>query len=46
MAEIREWLINYNSPYNDGWTKQGYREKLEEVQSFLNKNFKTEKNLR
>ena len=35
MAEIQEWVINVRSPYNDGWTKQHYQDKLDKVYTYL-----------
>ena len=35
MSELREWVINYRSHYNDGWTKQHYKQKLDEVHKFI-----------
>lgn len=37
LSEIREWVINVKSPRNDGWTKQHYQDKLEEVYDYLKK---------
>ncbi len=42
LSEIREWVINVKSPRNDGWTKQHYQEKLEEVYNYLKKTLETD----
>ena len=42
LHEIQEWALNVRSPYNDGWTKRHYREKLEEVYSYLQKTLEKE----
>ena len=37
LHEIQEWALNVRSPRNDGWTKQHYQEKLEEVYNYLHR---------
>jgi len=34
--EIIQWAAEYLSGYNDGWTKEHYREKLAELRDYLN----------
>jgi len=36
LNTLRNWKIEMNSPYNDGWVQQGYREKLSKVEEFFN----------
>jgi hypothetical protein len=31
LLTITKWKIQAQSPYNDGWTVEGYREMLEKV---------------
>ena len=42
LREIQEWVINVRSPRNDGWTKQHYQTKLEEVYNYLQKTLEKE----
>ena len=43
MSEIREWVINYKSHYNDGWTKQHYERKLRGGSNYLGEVLENEK---
>jgi hypothetical protein len=31
LLTLMKWRVQAQSPYNDGWTSEGYREMLEEV---------------
>ena len=33
---IEKWKIEAFSPYNDGWTQNGYRENLIKLRNYLN----------
>ena len=33
---IEKWKIEAFSPYNDGWTRNGYREDLIKLRDYLN----------
>jgi hypothetical protein len=35
LNTLRNWRLEMNSPHNDGWVQQGYREKLSEVEAFF-----------
>jgi hypothetical protein len=32
---IKDWQLQADSPYNDGWVSQGYKEKLRKVREAL-----------
>ena len=32
---LRQWKLEMNSPYNDGWVREGFKEKLQKVQGFF-----------
>tara|TARA_R110002020_G_scaffold39746_2_gene117755 strand:- start:315 stop:554 length:240 start_codon:yes stop_codon:yes gene_type:complete len=32
---LRKWKLEMNSPYNDGWVQQGFREKIQKVEAFF-----------
>jgi len=36
MTQITKWKIEAVSPYNDGWTRQHYQERLDHIRSILN----------
>jgi hypothetical protein len=36
MTQITKWEIEASSPYNDGWTRQHYQERLDHIRSTLN----------
>jgi len=33
LSTIQEWELQASSPYNDGWVIQGYKEKLQILES-------------
>ena len=35
LNTLRNWRLEMNSPYNDGWVQEGYREKLSKVEAFF-----------
>jgi hypothetical protein len=35
LNTLRNWKLEMNSPYNDGWTREGYKEKLSKVEEFF-----------
>jgi len=32
---LRQWKLEMNSPYNDGWVREGFKEKIAKVQEFF-----------
>ena len=42
MSQITKWEIEASSPYNDGWTRQHYQERLDHIRSALNRAYETE----
>tara|TARA_Y100000034_G_scaffold45849_1_gene56296 strand:- start:637 stop:798 length:162 start_codon:yes stop_codon:yes gene_type:complete len=36
LSIIRNWKIEAFSPYNDGWTQNGYRKNLIKLRDYLN----------
>ena len=36
LETIEKWKIEAFSPYNDGWTQNGYRENLIKLRNYLN----------
>ena len=40
LTQITKWKIEAVSPYNDGWTRQHYQERLDHIRSTLNDNGK------
>ena len=39
LNALRNWKIEMNSPYNDGWVKQGYRENFEKIKEFFQEKY-------
>jgi len=37
LFTIGKWRIEANSPYNDGWTSNAYRDQLKEIEEELEK---------
>jgi hypothetical protein len=35
LNTLRRWELEMNSPYNDGWVREGFREKLFKVKGFF-----------
>jgi len=35
LKTLRKWRLEMDSPYNDGWVREGFREKLAKVQEFF-----------
>jgi len=35
LNTLRKWKLEMNSPYNDGWVQQGFKEKLLKVKDFF-----------
>ena len=35
LNALKKWKIEMNSPYNDGWVQQGYRENLKKIEDFF-----------
>ena len=34
---LREWQLEANSEYNDGWTQKHYKDKIDEVRLWVTK---------
>tara|TARA_Y100000034_G_scaffold130086_1_gene187717 strand:- start:258 stop:497 length:240 start_codon:yes stop_codon:yes gene_type:complete len=35
LNTLRKWKLEMDSPYNDGWVREGFKEKLLKVQEFF-----------
>ena len=35
LKTLKKWKLEMDSPYNDGWVQEGFREKLKKVQEFF-----------
>jgi len=35
LNALKKWKIEMNSPYNDGWVRQGYRKNLQKIEDFF-----------
>ena len=35
LNTLKKWRLEMNSPYNDGWVQEEFREKLAQVQEFF-----------
>ena len=40
LNTLKNWKIEMNSPYNDGWVQQSYKEKLSKVEEFFKPSLK------
>ena len=34
LKTLNKWKLEMDSPYNDGWVRDGFREKLLKIQQF------------
>ena len=35
LKTLNKWKLEMDSPYNDGWVREGFREKLLKIQQFF-----------
>tara|TARA_Y100000310_G_C20545846_1_gene745535 strand:+ start:436 stop:594 length:159 start_codon:yes stop_codon:yes gene_type:complete len=44
VNELEKWKTEANSPFNDGWTKKHYQDKIERIKEWLDEHDTTSEN--